>query len=426
MKIRNISCGLGVLLLLHGAVRAEDVGVESDVDSAAVAAGNVVESLSFSLKESAVRESLLTVDLSVDVQGQNESVRRVFRFQTTGPRHLAVVSESEEEASLYLDDGRVRLLVPALQAYVETSFSGSLDEWIVDPDSMSILSGAFADGLEFVPVLMSEEPGEMLLREVTDIHWVGMDTQEDGTELDRLRAEQEGLDWDLWVLREEPHLPVRFEPDYSKRTAQLAEMYPQMADIRIRASTRFSDWKLGDAVEEKLAFSAPEGFKKVDSLEALAALANQGNRHPLEGQKAPAFTLTDLQGKEHSLTQLLKGRKLLILDFWASWCGPCVAAMPVLSSIAEEYADRGVSLYAINLREKPEGIERFLKSKNLDVNVLLDRDALVSESYSVSGIPQTVLVNEKGIVERVHVGYLPDLEAVLSSELSMLLDSNDE
>jgi len=137
------------------------------------------------------------------------------------------------------------------------------------------------------------------------------------------------------------------------------------------------------------------------------------------GQPAPAFALSDLAGRQVSLSDF-KG-KVVLLDFWATWCGPCRAAMPVLVAVAREYADKGVRYVAVNLREKPEVIRRYLKGAQLEIAVPLDQYGSVARKYGVRGIPTMVIVDKDGVVQKVHVGSSPGLKAELRRTLDALL-----
>ena len=123
--------------------------------------------------------------------------------------------------------------------------------------------------------------------------------------------------------------------------------------------------------------------------------------------------------KEH------KGEHVVMIDFWATWCGPCVQELPILTEVADSYKEKGVVFCAVNLRENTEQIQKFLTDKKLKMTVALDSDAKVATSYHVEAIPMLVLVDKKGTVQSVHVGYNPGIKATLRSELDALLAGKD-
>jgi thiol-disulfide isomerase/thioredoxin len=114
-----------------------------------------------------------------------------------------------------------------------------------------------------------------------------------------------------------------------------------------------------------------------------------------------------------------------MLDFWATWCGPCVAALPEISAAADEMKDKDVVFYTVNLREDPEAVKEFLKEQELDVPVLLDAEGEIGDLYKAEAIPQTVLIGKDGRVQVVHVGFGGDAKKKLIEELTALLEGKE-
>ncbi len=146
--------------------------------------------------------------------------------------------------------------------------------------------------------------------------------------------------------------------------------------------------------------------------------------HPLLGKPAPPIDLKLLGGGKLDLASL-KGKKIVILDFWATWCGPCVQAMPIIDQVAAKFKDQGVELYAVNLQEMPDDIKAFLEETKLEVPVALDTDGEVAGAYLAEAIPQTVIVGKDGTVQVVTIGLLPNLEASLTKNLESLIAGKD-
>ena len=115
---------------------------------------------------------------------------------------------------------------------------------------------------------------------------------------------------------------------------------------------------------------------------------------PVTSGPAPNFTLDSLDGDAVTLSEL-KGQ-VVVLDFWATWCSPCVEALDHLQQIHERYADRGVVVLAINIEEERNEIAAFAADHGYTITILLDADSRVSDAYGVQGIPHTVVVNREG------------------------------
>src|SRR5439155_9868447 len=102
---------------------------------------------------------------------------------------------------------------------------------------------------------------------------------------------------------------------------------------------------------------------------------------------------------------------VVVLDFWATWCGPCVASLPHIDKLHQDFKEQGVKVLAINQGEDRELVQGFVNSKKLTLPVLLDTDSKVGESYKANAIPETVVIGKDGIVRKVFVGAGPDSES---------------
>lgn len=184
----------------------------------------------------------------------------------------------------------------------------------------------------------------------------------------------------------------------------------------------FSDYKFGKDVDQKeFVFKAPEGAKKVRSVSA--AMAKLQGGAPLLGEQAPDFLLPGLDGKDAKLVDY-KG-KVVILDFWATWCGPCRKGLPAVARVAKAYKDKGVAFHAVNLRESKEAVADFASGFNDPLNILLDNEGKTAEKYKVDGIPHTVIIDKTGKIQVVHVGLSEEFESELSEELDAILAGKD-
>jgi peroxiredoxin len=153
---------------------------------------------------------------------------------------------------------------------------------------------------------------------------------------------------------------------------------------------------------------------------------NTGRPVPMQGSQpadnpnaAKDFTLKDLTGHDVTLSSF-RGKKVVIMDFWATWCGPCRMAMPSLARYWEKHKEQ-VEVLMINQGEAPERVKAFVDSTKLPMRVLLDRDGSVSRAYRVYGIPTTFIVDKEGVLRARHTGFDPNMEAKLEEEIAPLL-----
>ena len=129
---------------------------------------------------------------------------------------------------------------------------------------------------------------------------------------------------------------------------------------------------------------------------------------------APDFTLDDLDGGAVTLSDL-EGQ-VVVLDFWAVWCSPCVEALPHLQQLHEQYAGREVVVLAINVSEDRDEVAEFMAEHGYTLTVLLDGDGRVADDYGVRGIPHTIIVDRDGEMYPV-LGGIDDVEDTLLSRL---------
>ena len=130
------------------------------------------------------------------------------------------------------------------------------------------------------------------------------------------------------------------------------------------------------------------------------------------GEAAPNFELQNLDGQSISLSSL-KGKPVLV-NFWATWCGPCVSEMPYIQEIHEDWSDSGLMVLAINWGESASEVEQFLQAHNLSLPVLLDTKNVVAPKYGIRYIPTTFFIDKDGIVRNKVIGAFPSKAAIES------------
>jgi thiol-disulfide isomerase/thioredoxin len=120
-------------------------------------------------------------------------------------------------------------------------------------------------------------------------------------------------------------------------------------------------------------------------------------------EDAPDFTLQNNAGENVRLAE--QRGQVVMLNFWASWCGPCRKEMPLLDEMQKRYGDAGFRLYGVNVEEDNADAKKLLKELGVTFPVLFDPQSKVSSLYGVDSMPFTVLIDKKGKLRVVHRGY---------------------
>jgi peroxiredoxin len=144
---------------------------------------------------------------------------------------------------------------------------------------------------------------------------------------------------------------------------------------------------------------------RIAAIIAAAALTLPALAADPTGAPAPQFTLTARSGANVSLGQY-KGQ-VVMLNFWASWCGPCRQEMPLLDSIYTKYKRMGFTLIGVNVEPDSKSANDWLKQTPVSFPILYDKESKVSKMYDVEGMPSTVIIDRAGKVRALHRGYKP-------------------
>ncbi|HEU4391570.1 MAG TPA: redoxin family protein [Blastocatellia bacterium] len=157
--------------------------------------------------------------------------------------------------------------------------------------------------------------------------------------------------------------------------------------------------------------------RKARILEA-SKTADEGRKIGLEGKPAPSFELHTVKGRLARLSDY-QG-KVLLLNLWATWCGPCRVEFPALQRIQREYKDRGVVVVMVSIDEEPYLVQMYLQRNPASAVVLVGGDK-VEKAFAVQGIPVTLIVDQQGIVRKRFEGFEAGMEQGLRQAIDQLL-----
>lgn len=304
------------------------------------------------------------------------------------------------DALLGSDGDKVYLFLPARNRYLLTDApKGNANLESLGDDIADILR---SQDLSLALALSGDAAGE-LLQDATSVLRVD-DVKINGQAFPAIIILYPQYDETL-IVDPQTHLLRRAVADLSKnahlqgasvvKTAQLTMDYINSPSTPAQAG--------------QFAWSPPPGAQELSA-------ADGGS--DLEGKPAPAFSLTDMDGKVVA-NQSFKG-SVYVLDFWATWCGPCVASLPHLDGIYKDFKDKGVKFFAVNEQEDKPTIQKFISDTKLGIPVLMDSDGNVGQVYDSDGmIPITIVVGKDGkVVKAAHMGGAEDeLPPILTAAL---------
>ncbi|MEM8816017.1 MAG: TlpA disulfide reductase family protein [Pseudomonadota bacterium] len=151
------------------------------------------------------------------------------------------------------------------------------------------------------------------------------------------------------------------------------------------------------------------------SAAAATSLASSG----LVGQKAPDFALKSSTGENLRLSEY-RG-EVVMINFWATWCGPCRQEMPLLDDLYNRYERVGFTLLGVNIDDNSQRAVDMMRELGVNFPVLFDASKDVSKLYEVNAMPVTVILDREGNVRHVHQGYKPGYEEKYLDEVRALL-----
>ncbi|WP_347989384.1 TlpA disulfide reductase family protein [Methylomonas sp. AM2-LC] len=135
---------------------------------------------------------------------------------------------------------------------------------------------------------------------------------------------------------------------------------------------------------------------------------------------APNCALSSLDVSERYDLQRFKG-KVVYVDFWASWCGPCVQSFPYMNTLDKELKEKGLQVLGVNLDENSEDAKQFVSQTPPEFMVAADDNGACAKEFGVKAMPSTFLVDRKGVIREIHYGFRPGEAKEFRSKVEQLL-----
>jgi len=137
------------------------------------------------------------------------------------------------------------------------------------------------------------------------------------------------------------------------------------------------------------------------------------------GELAPDFTLKATSGENLKLTE--QRGKIVLLNFWASWCGPCRQEMPILENLYTKFKDLGVTVWGVNVEQENQAGRDFLNGLSLSFPILFDASNQISADFDVAAMPTTAIIDRNGVIRYVFQGYKKGYEKKYAKAIKSLI-----
>ena len=346
-----------------------------------------------------------------------DSQESTYQIASTAPNKFTIYLKEPDQRTRVFSDGKSAVVAMAPDAYFRIADPLDLQQAVTDlpvplgpyPEAVLALSLAGTD--PSLSLLTGMKSVEIVDRgkfrgKVPAIHFRGL--------------QDDAVSWDLWITQDQDPKPLRLLVDLTEmlranNQVQLGEGFSFILRFD------FLSWRITGEVDQKLyQFTPPQGATEYKSLDDYyESIAGAIADHPLLGKPAPRFAGKNLADQDISLDQL-KG-KVVVLDFWATWCGPCITAMPDVMAAVKAFDGQGVRLVGINQQESAGDVKRFVEARGWKLDVALDEELLVRQRYGVTALPTTFIIGKDGKVFMVHTGSSPGLKEELSADIRSAL-----
>ncbi|HEY9732145.1 MAG TPA: TlpA disulfide reductase family protein [Drouetiella sp.] len=322
---------------------------------------------------------------------------KYLRVQMLQPKKRGIVAVEGTDAKIYC---------PKWRSFTESKL-GSLEEVFADPDFNFVTDGDL--GWSLLPQLTSPDPltGFLQHRAVKSYDGI-VDCNGRKCHQITLTDTKNGANQHLWVARGLKPWIVRFEPVSNTEMHGMPATQDGKPSL-LTMTVSFSDAKVGSKIGP---FKLPSQSRKVSHF---TIESRDDVRQELVGRAAPGFSVRTAGGGNFNLKR--ERKKIVVMEFWATWCAPCVRALPVLDEVSRNFSDKNVEFIAMNLKEEEKRVCEFLADKALSVRVGIDTTGKVANLYHVSGVPQTVIIGRDGVVKAVYVGAGSEIKEQVSKVL---------
>jgi thiol-disulfide isomerase/thioredoxin len=352
-----------------------------------------------------------TISITGDGPGQTMQIHYDQYYQQ--PDKTSIVLKSEGmEFCLYADGKDMTIYFPKGKKYTQEKSPGTISDCLAKSFfGQSVVPG----GSIFSVIFLLKDSVALIKKEYTSVD-LGADETIDGRECHHLIFHHADMDADVYVgIKDSLVWKVRSNlTNFVKK--QHAELQAN-ANLSIIFEEIHSEIESGVKIPaSNFEFTPPEGAVKTDNLfsqpepQTKASIGKQAENFALSGLKeGSTIKLEDYKGK------------VVMIDFWATWCGPCRKELPILQKMYDQFKEKKFIFIAVNSMEQPQKVQDFITKAGYTFPVALDKEGAITQKYGVTAYPTLFLIDASGKIQNVHLGVEPNIEKTLPQEIETLL-----
>ena len=335
-----------------------------------------------------------TVTVAMSANGQNQSFDVPILVAAIKPARVHSEMHNPMMGMQYISDGTQTVL-----------YSEQLNQYVRKPATAGGDSSARIGGISplnrYFTLLQNVTGSKVLRDETLDVRGTKVPTTVLEVTFTKAVAQQGDVSpTTLWIDKAR-HVVLR------ESTTIVTHTPDGKTGMTMAQTTLFHTTRMNEPVADSFfVFHPPDGAKEVKEFGPQDV--------DLSGQKAPNFGLRDLQGRLHSLAAL-KG-KVVLLDFWATWCGPCRIEMPRVQKLYTQYHAKGLQVFGVSVDDDTSLVRPYIRKNRYTFPILLDVEKQAGASYQTAHIPTLVIIDRTGTIRSYFVGVHED--AVLRKALA--------
>ncbi|HYF48483.1 MAG TPA: DUF2092 domain-containing protein [Planctomycetota bacterium] len=358
----------------------------------------------------------LSFRMNVEATGTRREIWAKYDVNIERPNKVSMQLKDGVGATIISNGDKMMTYLPATNRYTSREAPPTLDQFF-ESDEVGLINRSLGE-LLFLGRLVKADPKAKLIEGSKEVEYKGL-VDFEGGKAHQLKLTRNDIDLNVWIADGAQPFLRRVSPDIS---ASLLNQVEGGKDAKMELKIDYSNWSVEPLPKDAFAFSPPDEAKQVGSL-----FENEDDdaQNPLVGKALPETKLTMMDGSTVDLNDF-KDKNVIVLDFWATWCAPCLHALPLTQGVAKEFAEKGVLFYTVNFNEDAEKVRAFMQKQGFDFRVALDKNGDLAKLFEIRGIPFTIVIGKDGKVLSVHSGMQPDLKEMLTKELEAAVQNGEK